>query len=101
MSLAFDVVETDDDEGMLIEETDAGWKGAFNAVRARGGKCDRTHVESIFQFSLPLIHEMWRAKNSAAGDFATIKKFSNNETGFNGFSDSDIVGNEEADDGKA
>ena len=48
MSFAFNVVETHDDKGMLIEKTDSGWKGAFNTVGARRGERDSTQMEAVF-----------------------------------------------------
>jgi hypothetical protein len=58
-------------------------------------------VEAVFQFRLPLIDEVRRAEDGAAGDFATVEEFSNNEPGFDGFSNSDVVGDEETDDRQA
>lgn len=100
VTLAFDVVEADDDEWVLAEERCAWRQRFFEPGGTGGSEGDGAEVETGFEFRDPLFDEVRRAEDGAAGDFVAIKELADDESGLDGFADADIVGDEEPDDGE-
>ena len=95
VALAFDVIQADHDKGVLVKKAGARRQGSLHAVGAGGGEGDGADVEAVFQFALPLLHEVRRAEDSAARDFATVEQFPDDEGGLDGFPDAHVVGDEQ------
>ena len=94
--IRLDVIQRDDDDGVLLENTmHPGRQIIFQPGSGGGGHQGGFQMEFIAEFALPLIHQMRRADDGQTGDFATIAKFAGDERGLNGFADTDVVRDEE------
>ena len=54
-------------------------------------------MKFVTKFRLPLFRQMGRAEYREAIDFGPVEKFAGDEDCFDGFADTDIVGDEQAD----
>jgi hypothetical protein len=96
VSLALDVVEADYSERVLLKETGSGGKGAFDASCAGGSQSDCSDMKAGCEFRLPLVHEVWWAQYGALRDLPSVEELAKDESCFDGFADTDIVGDEQS-----
>ena len=101
VALALDVVQAYHHDGVVVEQGHTMRQFAFHPCGRGGGEGHGVQVEAFFQLGLPLLHQVWWAKHGQAGDFATIHQFTGNETGFDGFANAYVVGDQKAHGGQA
>jgi len=94
--LALDVIEADDGVWVHLEKAQSRRDAAFEAPGARRGDRDGLEVEAGFQLGDPLLDEVGRAQHDAAFDLAAVEHLAEDEGGFDGLADSDVVGDEQA-----
>ena len=97
VAFALDIIQADDDERVLVEKPDAGRQRAFDAVGAGGRERHGPQMEPVFQLRLPLVHQVRRAQDRAASDFAAIQQLADDESGLDGFADAHVIRDEQAD----
>ena len=100
VAFAFDVVEADHHDGVLVEQAHAVRQVALDAAGAGRCKGHGLQVEAVLQFALPLLDQVWRAQHGQAGDFAPVDEFAGNQPGLDGFADTHVVRNQQADGGQ-
>ena len=93
--LGFDVVKADHRERIGIEKGLRQWEVALQTCRSPGGDGNGIDPEAILQFCDPLVHEVRRAENRKRIDFSAIHQFAEDQTGFDGLADADVVGNQQ------
>ncbi|MNF71527.1 hypothetical protein D3C84_534780 [compost metagenome] len=101
VALALDVIQADDDYGVVVEQAHTMRQLALDAG---GGSRSQRHslkVEAGFQLALPLFDQVRRAEDGQAGDFATIHQFAGDQAGLDGLADTHVVGNQQAHGGQA
>mgnify|MGYP002138740365 CR=1 FL=1 len=65
------------------------------ALDTRGrcrGQRNRLQVKACFQFALPLLNQVRRAKHGEASDLATVHQLTGDQPGFDGFAEADFIG---------
>ena len=95
MLFAFDVVQTHHEHRKLIDDRFPVRHGLFQPSRRPGRQGFRLNVEVTAEFRHPLIHEVRGAQHRKPIDFPAIHHFPHDESGFNRFTDTDIVGDEQ------
>ena len=99
--LGLDVVEADDGVGMGVEQRLRGRQAALQARSRGGGDSDRVEIEFALELAGPLLDEMRRAQHGETVDLAAIDQLAQDQPGFDGLADADIVGDQQPHDGKA
>ncbi len=94
-AFTFDEIQTDDSEWICLEHADRIRQIALQPCGRRGCHWGRRDRELGFELGRPLIDKMRRAKNRESVDLASIKVLSKNEARLDGFSDADVVGNQQ------
>ena len=96
MAFAFDVVQADDDDGVVVEQAHSVGQVALDPAGA--GRCEGhgLQVEAVLQFGLPLLDQVRRAQHGQAGDFATVHQLAHDEASFDRFTDTHVIGNQQA-----
>ena len=98
MGRGLDVIDADDEEGVVIEEADVGVGDiAFELGDGAGADDGGVEAEAVPELGLPLRAEIGRAEDAEACDFATAEELASDEEGLDGFADADVVGDEHAD----
>jgi hypothetical protein len=95
-ALRFDEIRRDDDVRVTLKERFADAAMFFQAVDRRGQRQLGLNMELVAQFALPLRRELRRTEYGDPLDFAAIKQFARDQTGFNRLADADIIGDEDA-----
>jgi hypothetical protein len=52
-------------------------------------------MEAGCEFRLPLVHQVWRTQYGALRNLPTVEKLAKNESCFDGFADTDIIGDQQ------
>jgi len=96
VAVALDVVETDHNDGVVLEKRDARRQLALQAGDAGGGERDRLEMEMPVELGLPLLDQMRRTEHGEAGDLAAIMQLAHDQARFDRLADADVVGNQQA-----
>ena len=68
----------------------------LQARRCSGQHEFRINVKFVAKFGLPLLRELRRAQDGEALNLAAVQQLTRNKTGFDGLSDTNVVGNQQA-----
>src|SRR4051812_4128256 len=79
VTIAFDVVETDDDHRVVFKKRDSMRKIFLNAVGASGSERYGLKVKMAREFGNPLIHQVRRTQNGETRDLAPVVKFADDQ----------------------
>ncbi len=94
--LAFDVVQADHGDGMLLEQAHADRQAALQTRGAGGGDRHRREVEAFGQFPDPLLDQVRRAEHGKALDLAAVEQLAGDQQRLDGLADADVVGDQQA-----
>jgi hypothetical protein len=95
-AVTLDVIEADDSEWIRRKDALGLRQLAFEADCRGGGDGNALNMELVRQLHAPLINEVWWAQHRDAVDVASVEEFAGDEPGFDGFTDPDIVGDQQA-----
>ena len=93
----FDEIQTDDRERVSPEYALARRQVSLQTPSRRRRYSRRLDRELRFQLGHPLLHEVGGTEHRGAINLAAIIELTQDQTGLNGLSDSDVIGNQEAD----
>ena len=93
---SFDVVQANNRERMHIEQRLRGQKITLKPNGRARGDGDSIDSEPGGQFARPLFDKVGRAENREGVQFTPIHQFPQDQTGFNCFADSHIIGDQQA-----
>ncbi len=90
-----DIVEADHCVGVSMEQRLRRWKSAFQPRCGGGSDRHRIEVELGVQLAGPLFNEVrWTEDREAIG-LAAINQLAEDQAGFNGLADADVVGDQQ------
>jgi len=96
VAVALDVVETDDDDRVMLEKREARRQLALQSGDTGGGERDRQEMEMPVELGLPLLDQMRRTEHGEAGDLAAIMQLAHDQARFDRLADTDVVGDQQA-----
>src|ERR1035437_8528931 len=95
-ALALDEIQRDDDEVVDVKQGLSNPAVTFQAAGSTRQDYFRVNLKLVAEFRLPLLGELWRAKDSPAYAFAAVEQLTGDQTGVHCLTDAHIDGNQQA-----
>ena len=96
-AIGFNKVSGDNHKGIVFEKRLAYPQVSLQAADRTGQHQFRVNMKFVSQFHLPLFGQRRGAQYSQALNLAAIQQLAGNQSGFDGFSDTHIIGNQNPD----
>ncbi|MDT4870225.1 hypothetical protein FQZ97_1052960 [compost metagenome] len=96
-SVGLDVVKADHREGVFGEDRCVGLQASLQTLDGASSDHLGTDIEFALQLFLPLLAKVWRAEHGEALDLSTVEHFPGDQPGLDGFADTHVVGDQQAD----
>jgi hypothetical protein len=91
-AVGLDVIKTDDSECVCVEQCLGRWQTSFQSSGGGSSYGNSIQVKFNKEFICPLLNQVRRAKYGEMVDLTSVNKLAKNESRFNRFTDTDIIG---------